>query len=156
MTTKQCSSPNQLYPHYCVTRSTPRHGRCIHHVLNNEVYFSLEASTNRALGGLVAITVASGTVEMWSSVMIGFVAGIVYLGGSRLLIRLRIDDVVQGMLIFIQVNTFASRHSFRLFINVWSLIATGLFSSPSSIKATFGSDTRQWCRFPFSCNTREC
>ena len=54
-------------------------------------------------------------VEPWSAVVIGFVAGILYLISSKLLVRLRLDDVVDAIPVH--------------FTNgVWGTIATGLFA----------------------------
>lgn len=54
-------------------------------------------------------------VEPWSAVVIGFVAGILYLVSSKLLVRLRLDDVVDAIPVH--------------FTNgVWGTLATGLFA----------------------------
>jgi Amt family ammonium transporter len=57
-----------------------------------EPHFSLVMAMNGALSGLVAITSGCGVVEPWAAVVIGIVPGWVYIYGSNLLIRLRIDD----------------------------------------------------------------
>lgn len=51
---------------------------------------------NGCLGGLVSITGSCGVIEPWAAVIIGAVAGLLYLSTSKLLIRLRIDDAVDG------------------------------------------------------------
>lgn len=47
---------------------------------------------NGLLAGLVASTAGCAIVQPYASFVIGVVAGLVYLGGSWLLIRLKIDD----------------------------------------------------------------
>jgi Amt family ammonium transporter len=51
---------------------------------------------NGCLTGLVAITAGCATVEPWAAVAIGSFAGLFYLLGSKLLVKLRIDDAVDG------------------------------------------------------------
>ena len=52
---------------------------------------------NGCLTGLVAITARCASVESWAAVFIGFVAGWVYLIGSKFLVWLRIDDAVDAV-----------------------------------------------------------
>lgn len=80
---------------------------------------------NGLLSGLVASAASCGTVEGWSAVIVGFVAGCLYLLSSRLLIRLRIDDVVDAIPVHLVAGT-------------WGVIATGLFSSPRALQAIYG------------------
>jgi Amt family ammonium transporter len=49
---------------------------------------------NGALAGLVSITAGPATPEPWSAILIGGVGAILMWGTTRLLLRLRIDDVV--------------------------------------------------------------
>lgn len=62
-----------------------------------EYAFDLTKTMNGCLSGLVAVTAGCGTVENWAGVAIGAVAGLVYLGGSALLIRLKLDDAVDAI-----------------------------------------------------------
>lgn len=80
---------------------------------------------NGTLTGLVAVTAGCGTVNYWAAFVIGLVAGVVYLGGSKLLIYLRIDDAVDAIPV-------------HLFGGVWGLLATGLFSTKPHMEAAFG------------------
>lgn len=52
---------------------------------------------NGLLTGLAAITSPCGTVEPWAAVVIGIIAGWVYIGGSKLMIKWRIDDAVDAV-----------------------------------------------------------
>ena len=51
---------------------------------------------NGCLTGLVAITAGCATVEPWAAFVIGLFAGWIYLAASSLMIRLKIDDAVDG------------------------------------------------------------
>lgn len=92
-----------------------------------EFHFDLLMAMNGSLSGLVAITANCSVVEPWAAVVIGSVAGWLYLLGSYGLIRLKLDDAVDAIPVH--------------FVNgLWGLIATGLFAAPSRLMATYGRD----------------
>lgn len=68
-----------------------------------------------------------GVIEPWAAIIIGSVAGVLYLWSSDLLVRLCIDDAVDA----IPVHGFGG---------LWGLIATGLFASPGALGQYFGTD----------------
>lgn len=94
-----------------------------------ELAFELPLAMNGALGGLVAVTAGCGTIEMWAAVVIGAVAGWIYMIFSSALVRWRIDDAVDAIPV-------------HLFNGIWGIISTGLFSSPEGMRATFATDDR--------------
>ena len=76
----------------------------------------------------------SQSVETWASVIIGICSGFFYLLGSKLLIRYRIDDAVDA----IPVHCVGG---------AWGVIATGLLSKGTLLKAAFGQDEHiGWCK----------
>lgn len=85
-----------------------------------EAYFDVKKAMNGSLAGLVAITGSCGVVEPFAAVIIGTIAGVVYLLSSHLLIKLRIDDACDA----IPVHAFAG---------LWGVIAVGLFASPKRL-----------------------
>jgi Ammonium Transporter Family len=87
--------------------------------------FDLVATMNGVLSGLVAITAGCATMELWGAMLTGLIAGMLYLLGSRLLIKLRIDDVVDSIPVHM-VN------------GIWGMLACGLFSTRQLLKFTFG------------------
>lgn len=87
--------------------------------------YDLAYIMNGLLTGLVAITAGCAAVESWAAVVIGIVAGWVYLGASKLLIKLRIDDAVDAIPV-------------HLFGGAWGLVATGLFSTPELMEKAYG------------------
>ena len=62
-----------------------------------EAFFDLKFLMNGALSGLVAITSSCGVVEPWAAVLIGAIAGLLYIFGSWLMIKLRLDDAVDAI-----------------------------------------------------------
>jgi len=80
-----------------------------------ETTYDLSMAMNGALGGLVAITAGCSVVAPWASILIGSIGGLVYLGGSKLLIRFRIDDAVDAIPV-------------HLCNGVWGVLAVGLFA----------------------------
>jgi ammonia channel protein AmtB len=87
--------------------------------------FSLSSAMNGCLGGLVSITGGCAVVEPWAAVVIGFIAGLLYLCTSKLLIRLRIDDAVDAIPV-------------HLSNGIWGTIAVGLFASSNRLQLAFG------------------
>lgn len=72
---------------------------------------------NGVLAGLVAITAPCAYVNHWEALIIGGFAAFFYQGSSMLMIRLRIDDVVDAVAVH--------------FTNgLWGLLAAGLFGNP--------------------------
>ena len=82
-----------------------------------DVQYDLTMAMNGGLTGLVGVTGACAVVAPWAAVLIGVVSGMVYCLGSMLLIKLRIDDAVDGIPV-------------HLFGGMWGCIATGLFAEP--------------------------
>jgi len=94
--------------------------------------YDVAYTMNGLLTGLVAITAGCAAVETWAAVVIGIVAGWVYLAASKLLIKLRIDDAVDAIPV-------------HLFGGAWGLIAAGLFSTPDLMEKAYGqSDHVGW------------
>ena len=97
-----------------------------------EVSYDLTCAMNGALSGLVAVTAGTATVTGWAAILIGAVGGICYLGMSKLLIKLRIDDAVDAVPV-------------HLANGVWGVIAAGLFSEGSLMaNAGYNSDHQGW------------
>ncbi len=72
---------------------------------------------NGGLGGLVAITAGCNSMTPGFAILTGAVGGVVVATGSRLLLRLRIDDVVDAVPV-------------HAFCGVWGTLAAGLFYAP--------------------------
>jgi Amt family ammonium transporter len=77
--------------------------------------FDIGMTGNGAIAALVAITAPSGYVEFWAAPIIGFVAGIIVVGGVILIDR-RLDDPVGAL----------SSHGLA---GIWGTLSCGLFTS---------------------------
>ena len=80
---------------------------------------------NGCLTGLAAITAAAASVDTYGAVIIGIVAGWVYIALSKLLVRFKIDDAVDAIPVHMGGGT-------------WGLLATGLLSKPELLQAAYG------------------
>merc|ERR1712187_391963 len=69
---------------------------------------------NGILAGLVAITAPCSNVTDWAAFVIGLIAAFVYIGSSKLLLKLKIDDAI---------GAFPVHGA----CGVWGILATGLF-----------------------------
>ncbi|GKY93678.1 hypothetical protein MPSEU_000335100 [Mayamaea pseudoterrestris] len=86
--------------------------------------YDVVATMNGSLTGLVAITSGCATVQTWAAVVIGILAGIFYVLGSKVLLKLRFDDAVDAVPV-------------HMVGGAWGMIATGLFSSPDLLAAAY-------------------
>jgi len=89
--------------------------------------YDLSYTANGCLTGLVAITAGCATVDTWAAVTIGIIAGWVYLGGSQLLQRFKIDDAVDGVPVHMGGG-------------IWGIISTGLFTAPALVDRAYNSN----------------
>jgi len=92
-----------------------------------EAEYDLTMAMNGCLGGLVGITAGCSTVEPWAAIIIGLIAGVVYVLASKLLVKLKIDDAVDAIPV-------------HFFNGMWGCIATGLFASRRFVTMTYGED----------------
>jgi Amt family ammonium transporter len=93
--------------------------------------WDLTATLNGSLAGLVAVTAGCAFISPLSALIIGIVAGFIFLLWGDLLERIRVDDAVGAS-------------SVHLACGVWGVLAVGLFAEPSltpfagNVKAGFG------------------
>jgi len=92
-----------------------------------EAEYDLTMAMNGSLSGLVGITANCSVVEPWAAVVIGLIAGLVYVSSSNLLIKLKIDDAVDAIPV-------------HLFNGIWGCIATGIFASPRQVLMSYKVD----------------
>ena len=71
-----------------------------------EVTYSLQYAMNGCLAGLVSITAGCSVVESWAAILIGLVAGGLYLGFSKLIVSRRIDDAVDAIPVHVSLLSF--------------------------------------------------
>jgi len=101
---------------------------------------SPQRMNNGILTGLVSISGSCALIHPAFAVLIGIVAGVVYSLGSSLLLRRRIDDVVDAVPI-------------HLFGGVWGLLATALFTKKEFYNLVYnGPDAkRDYCGAMIGC-----
>ena len=93
--------------------------------------WSLSATMNGSLAGLVAVTGGCAFVSPWAAIIIGGVAGIILLLWGDVLEKIKIDDAVGAS-------------SVHLACGVWGILAIGLFAEPTltpfaaNVKSGFG------------------
>lgn len=88
-----------------------------------EGVFSLSDALMGCLSGLVSITGGCAYVESWASIVIGFASGLLYLAGSRWMVRIGIDDAVDAIPV-------------HMISGIWGSVAVGLFACPEYLNAT--------------------
>jgi Amt family ammonium transporter len=91
---------------------------------SGQASYDLTMAMNGALSGLVAITAGCAVVTPGMALIIGCVAGLVYYGFSKFLVRLKIDDAVDAIPVH-----YAN--------GLWGVLAVGLFAEPD-LMATAG------------------
>jgi Amt family ammonium transporter len=101
--------------------------------------WDLPTAMNGSLSGLVSITAGAFTLDYWSSIVTGALAGILYIKSSIWLEKWRIDDAVNAVPV-------------HMFCGGWGVIATGLFSNPSHVEDAFGVEGRGGLFFEFGSN----
>eukprot|EP00985_Skeletonema_marinoi_P032477 scaffold39149_cov93-Skeletonema_marinoi.AAC.10 len=96
-----------------------------------ETTYDITMCMNGALSGLVGITAGCSVCEPWAALVIGIVAGWVYIFWSSLLVQLKIDDAVDAIPVH-----FGN--------GMWGCIATGLFASPGLVANAYGTENYGW------------
>mmetsp|Transcript_12034 Transcript_12034/g.18777 ORF Transcript_12034/g.18777 Transcript_12034/m.18777 type:complete len:478 (-) Transcript_12034:89-1522(-) len=95
-------------------------------------YIDPASANNGLLGGLVAITAGCGTSNPEGAFVTGLIAGAIYVGASVLMLKLRIDDVVDAAPV-------------HLFCGSWGFLAAGLFAAEDNYSVAFYSDRADKC-----------
>ena len=85
----------------------------------------LSLTLNGILGGLVAITAGTATLEPWAAIVAGVVAGFIIVFGVALLDTLKIDDPVGAVPV-------------HLMNGIWGTLAVGLLSSEALMDNAYG------------------
>ena len=95
----------------------------------NHTHFSVVAMINGILAGLVAITAPCGNVTPWASFIIGLVGGLLYVGFSEMVNKVKVDD---------PLDAFAVHYGAGL----WGVLSVGLFDKTNG--AFYGAGGRQF------------
>eukprot|EP00588_Corethron_pennatum_P001161 CAMPEP_0194291848 /NCGR_PEP_ID=MMETSP0169-20130528/44338_1 /TAXON_ID=218684 /ORGANISM="Corethron pennatum, Strain L29A3" /LENGTH=478 /DNA_ID=CAMNT_0039039851 /DNA_START=5 /DNA_END=1444 /DNA_ORIENTATION=+ len=95
---------------------------------NKKILYDLDYALNGALGGLVAICAGSAVIEPPLSIVVGIVAGLIYCGSSSLLVKYKIDDVVDAIPV-------------HLFCGIWGVLSVGLLASSNRLEIVTPNST---------------
>ncbi|KYR02110.1 ammonium transporter [Tieghemostelium lacteum] len=90
--------------------------------------YDVSKSVNGLLGGLVASAAVCAVIEPWAAFVIGCINAFVYLGGSNLLLKLRIDDPLDSSAIHFGCG-------------IWGTLAVGFFSTKNDISVILRRET---------------
>jgi len=101
-----------------------------------EGHLSIHRTNNGILGGLVSITAGCAVVTPEIAVVIGVCGGLVYFGSSLLLVKLKIDDVVDASPV-------------HMFCGAWGTLAAGIFAHPQNTAMAYGTGS---CGLFYSCD----
>ncbi|CAB9512990.1 Ammonium transporter 1 member [Seminavis robusta] len=104
-----------------------------------EPFFDVKYLMNGALSGLVAVTGGCGVLEPWAAVVVGAIAGLLYMLGTWGLVKLRLDDAVDAIPV-------------HMLNGAWGLIAVGLLASPKRLYAAYGHSDHVGFFYSFSHN----
>lgn len=91
-----------------------------------EGHFDPALCCNGILAGLVSITAGCSVIEPELAFVTGLIGGLIYYGASRMLIKMKIDDVVDASPV-------------HLFCGAWGTLAAGLFANPKNYSAAYGA-----------------
>lgn len=87
---------------------------------NTNIRYNFSALTNGILAGLVSITASCDRVHPWAAFVIGSLGALVYIGSSRLMYKLKIDDPLEAS----QVHGFCG---------IWGVLALAFFKIDEGI-----------------------
>lgn len=87
---------------------------------NTNLRYNFGALTNGILAGLVSITASCDRVHPWAAFVIGGIGAFVYIGSTRMMSKLRIDDPLEAS----QVHGFCG---------IWGVIALAFFKIDAGI-----------------------
>ena len=89
----------------------------LEYLSTGEASYELTMAMNGALGGLVGITAGCSTVTPWAAIVIGIISGFVYIGFSKFLIKMKVDDAVDAVPVHFACG-------------IWGVLAVGFFAEP--------------------------
>lgn len=87
---------------------------------NTNLRYNFSALTNGILAGLVSITASCDRVHPWAAFVIGGIGAFVYIGTTRMMAKLKIDDPLEAS----QVHGFCG---------IWGVIALAFFKIDDGI-----------------------
>ncbi|CBJ33346.1 ammonium transporter (ISS) [Ectocarpus siliculosus] len=99
-------------------------------------YWDAGAANNGLLAGLVGVTAGCSTCEPEGAMVIGIISGFVYTYSSKMLVMLKIDDVVDAIPV-------------HCFCGAWGVFAASLFATKDNYSAAYYGDRVDKCAGAF-------
>mmetsp|Transcript_44004 Transcript_44004/g.95622 ORF Transcript_44004/g.95622 Transcript_44004/m.95622 type:complete len:464 (+) Transcript_44004:69-1460(+) len=93
-------------------------------------HFDLGLVLNSALAGLVSITAPCPVVPDWAAVIIGAIGCLIYIGSSKLMLKIKVDDPVDAIAV----------HGF---CGMWGVMAVAIFFEKDAYDYAYSTCTRQ-------------
>ena len=121
--------------HVCFTTTISAATGCLTnaalgYALKHEIDIGLV--NNGILAGLVGITAGCPVVSIWGAFVIGLISAFIYFGWSKLMLALKIDDVVDAVAVHGACGC-------------WGVIAVGFFSTPTYYAMGYYSEREDKC-----------
>jgi len=104
-------------------------------VATGKAMYGVENMGNGCLAGLAAITASCNVVRPWAAIVIGAVAGALYLFASKVSIKMRLDDPLDAVAV----------HAWN---GLWGVIAAGLFSDVALVGNSYLTNDPAGVPFP--------
>jgi len=102
---------------------------CLVGIFLHKFYLSdtwdLGVALNCVLAGLVSITAGCSVVDDWTAMIIGAIGAVVYLGASKLMKNLEIDDPLDAVAVHGACG-------------IWGCLAVGIFATKANIANAYG------------------
>ncbi|CAM9173000.1 unnamed protein product, partial [Hapterophycus canaliculatus] len=95
-------------------------------------YWDSGAANNGLLAGLVGITGGCSTAEPEGAMVIGIVSAFVYTYSSKLMVKLKVDDVVDAAPI-------------HFFCGIWGVVAASLFATKDNYANVYSAERADKC-----------
>ncbi|KAK4522496.1 hypothetical protein GAYE_PCTG10G0386 [Galdieria yellowstonensis] len=96
--------------------------------------YDLLTTLNAILAGLVAVTAPCAVIEPWAAVIVGAIACLIYVYGSKLMLRLGLDDPLDAV-------------SVHCLCGTWGVFSVGLFAAKDPRIQAYGTVSKDYGAF---------
>ena len=104
-------------------------------IATGKAMYGVENMGNGCLAGLAAITASCNVVRPWAAIVIGAVAGALYLLASKISVKIKLDDPLDAVAV----------HAWN---GLWGIIAAGLFSDVTLVGNSYATNDPSGVPFP--------
>ena len=104
-------------------------------IATGKAMYGVENMGNGCLAGLAAITASCNVVRPWAAIIIGAVAGALYLAASKVSVKIKLDDPLDAVAV----------HAWN---GLWGILAAGLFSDVTLVGNSYLTNDPAGVPFP--------